>query len=120
MQTIEEYKAHTKQLEGEVSKWHHAYDNLMIERNELVAKVMNLETVLDKVNRLFDETPKQDSATEIDTLTSGIKNLKDSLEACSSELEELRKHEVEWDLSKARILELEKELKQYKEANHGN
>lgn len=56
MQTIEEYKAYTKQLEGEVSKWHHAYDNLMIERNELVSKVMNLETVLDKVNRLFDKS----------------------------------------------------------------
>ena len=28
MQTIEEYKAYTKQLEGEVSKWHHAYDAL--------------------------------------------------------------------------------------------
>lgn len=75
MQTIEEYKAYTKQLEGEVSKWHHAYDNLMTERNLLVAKVMNLETVFDNVNRLFDETPKQDSATEIDTLTSGLKKL---------------------------------------------
>ena len=28
MQTIEEYKAYTKQLEGEVGKWHHAYDAL--------------------------------------------------------------------------------------------
>lgn len=27
MQTIEEYKAYTKQLEGEVGKWHHAYNN---------------------------------------------------------------------------------------------
>lgn len=28
MQTIEEYKAYTMQLEGEVGKWHHAYDDI--------------------------------------------------------------------------------------------
>jgi predicted RNase H-like nuclease (RuvC/YqgF family) len=79
MQTTEEMKAYIKQLEGEVSKWHHAYDNLMIERTELAAKVMNLETILDKVNRLFAAIPKQDSATEIDTLTSGLKKLETEL-----------------------------------------
>ncbi len=26
MQTIEEYKAYTRQLENDVGKWHHAYD----------------------------------------------------------------------------------------------
>lgn len=79
MQTTEETKAYIKQLEGEVSKWHHAYDNLMVERNELAAKVMNLETILDKTNKLLAAAPKQDSATEIDTLTSGIKNLEKEL-----------------------------------------
>ena len=39
MQTIEEYKAYTQQLEGEVIKWHHAYDTLVIERNALVRKM---------------------------------------------------------------------------------
>lgn len=34
MQTIEEYKAYTKQLENEVGKWHRAYDALMVERNQ--------------------------------------------------------------------------------------
>ena len=29
MQTIEEYKEYTKQLEGEVGKWHNAYDALV-------------------------------------------------------------------------------------------
>ena len=43
MQTIEEYKAYTKQLEGEVGKWHHAYDALMIERNQLVRRINELE-----------------------------------------------------------------------------
>ena len=37
--------------------------------------------------------------------------LRDSYNAFSNELEELRKHEVEWDMAKARIKELEKQLK---------
>ena len=44
MQTIEEYKEYTKQLEGEVGKWHNAYDSLMIERNQLVNRIRELET----------------------------------------------------------------------------
>lgn len=44
MQTIEEYKAYTKQLEGEVGKWHSAYDALLIERNQLVSKIKELES----------------------------------------------------------------------------
>ena len=43
MQTIEEYKAYTKQLEGEVGRWHHAYDALVIERNQLVNRIKELE-----------------------------------------------------------------------------
>ena len=43
MRTIEEYQAYTKQLEGEVGKWHHAYDALMVERNALAARVVELE-----------------------------------------------------------------------------
>lgn len=48
MQTIEEYKAYTRQLEGEVSKWHHAYDALMVERNQLVSRINELENQLKK------------------------------------------------------------------------
>lgn len=43
MQTIEEYKEYTKQLEGEVGKWHNAYDALMVERNQLVNRIRELE-----------------------------------------------------------------------------
>lgn len=43
MQTIEEYKAYTRQLENDVGKWHHAYDALMVERNQLVNRIMELE-----------------------------------------------------------------------------
>ena len=44
MQTIEEYKEYTKQLEGEVGKWHKAYDALMVERNQLAKRIRELET----------------------------------------------------------------------------
>lgn len=43
MLTIEEYKEYTRQLEGEVGKWHHAYDALMVERNQLAKRVKELE-----------------------------------------------------------------------------
>lgn len=46
MQTIEEYKAYTKQLEAEVGKWHKAYDALVIERNALVSKLSKYENTV--------------------------------------------------------------------------
>ena len=48
MQTIEEYKAYTKQLEGDVGKWHNAYEALVIERNQLVKRIKELENQLKK------------------------------------------------------------------------
>lgn len=48
MQTIEEYRAYTRQLENEVGKWHHAYDALMVERNQLAKRVIELEKQLKK------------------------------------------------------------------------
>ena len=77
MQTIEEYKAYTRQLENEVGKWHHAYDALMIERNQMEKTLCENKKII---------------------------------ETMAAELDELRKHEVEWDLSKARIKELEQEI----------
>ena len=49
MQTIEEYKAYTKQLEGEVGKWHHAYDALMVERNQLARELATWKKVADRL-----------------------------------------------------------------------
>jgi septation ring formation regulator EzrA len=74
MQTIEEYKEYTKQLEGEVGKWHKAYDALVIERNQMAKTLCENKKII---------------------------------ETMATELDELRKHEVEWDLSKTRIKELE-------------
>lgn len=79
MQTIDEYKAYTRQLENEVGKWHHAYDALMIERSQIAKTLCENKKII---------------------------------ETMAAELDELRKHEVEWDLSKARIKELEQEIKQ--------
>ena len=76
MQTIEEYKEYTKQLEGEVGKWHHAYDALMIERNQMAKTLCENKKII---------------------------------ETMATELDELRKHEVEWDLAQARIKELDAE-----------
>ena len=47
MQTIEEYKAYTRQLEGEVGKWHHAYDALMVERNQLALELATWKRTAD-------------------------------------------------------------------------
>lgn len=57
MQTIEEYKAYTKQLEGEVGKWHHAYDALMVERNQLARELATWKKVADDLakERILDD-----------------------------------------------------------------
>ena len=92
MQTIEEYKEYTKQLEGEVGKWHNAYDALVVERNALVSKLLQYEKTV--------EIGTEDS-------TKSVTLSRKTYYAIVSELDELRKHEVEWDMAKARIKELE-------------
>ena len=91
MQTIEEYKEYTKQLEGEVGKWHKAYDALVIERNALVIKLLQ-----------YKKTVEISTEDSIECVALSRK----TFDAVVSELNELRKHEVEWDLSKTRIKEL--------------
>lgn len=113
MQTIEEYKAYTQQLEGEVGKWHHAYDALVIERNQLVSRIKELEARKAEGEKTTAELVKAYEQL-IDEKNNSIATLKELTGTCSRELEELRKHEVEWDLSKARIKELESEINQLK------
>ncbi len=83
MQTIEEYKEYAKQLEVEVKQWHDAFDASQAQVKELAKENLRLER----------ERVEQNSI----------------IETCANELEELRLHEVEWDLAKARIKELEAE-----------
>lgn len=99
MQTIGEYKEYTRQLEGEVGKWHHAYDALVVERNALVNRLLKYEKTVSISN--------EEGA-------ASVALLRETFEAISGELEELRKHEVEWDMAKARIKELESEINQLK------
>ena len=89
MQTIEEYKEYTKQLENEVKQWHDAFDASQAQVKELTKENLRLER----------ERVEQNSI----------------IETCANELEELRLHEVEWDLAKARIKELAAENKKMKE-----
>lgn len=99
MQTIEEYKAYTRQLENEVGKWHHAYDALIVERNALVNRLLKYEKTVSIGNEEGSES---------------VALLRETFEAISGELDELRKHEVEWDMAKARIKELESEINKLK------
>lgn len=48
MQTIEEYKAYTKQLEGEVNTWRDAYNAIVIERNQLLKQLKKGENDVHK------------------------------------------------------------------------
>lgn len=84
MQTIEEYKEYTAQLEGEVKNWHGAYN----------ASQEHVRQLMKENDRLERERVEQNAIIEI----------------CASELEELRKHELQWDLDKAKIKELEAKL----------
>lgn len=100
MQTIEEYKEYTKQLEGEVGKWHNAYDALVIERNAIVIKLLQ-----------YKKTVEISTEDSMECVALSRK----TYDAVVSELNELRKHEVEWDLAQARIKELETENKSAKD-----
>lgn len=99
MQTIGEYKEYTRQLEGEVGKWHHAYDALVVERNMLVNRLLKYEKTV---------------SIRTEEGAESVALLRETFEAISGELDELRKHEVEWDMAKARIKELESEINQLK------
>ncbi len=89
-------------LKTGVGKWHHAYNALVIERNSLVCRLLKHENTI---------AIKNEDGLELVTLT------RETFDAFSSELEELRKHEVEWGLSKARVKELETEIRQLKGDN---
>lgn len=57
MQSIEEYKQYTRQLEGEVGKWHNAYDALIVERNALARELATWKKIADDLAqaRILDE-----------------------------------------------------------------
>lgn len=82
MQTIEEYKEYTRQLEGEVKKWHDAYD-ASEEVNQQLAKQIN--TLQRDITRLCVENMK-----ELNTMQATVlKIAKQSHENTVKELQDL-------------------------------
>lgn len=63
MQTIEEYKEYTQQLEGEVKKWHDAFDaseqmnrNLVADKD---AEIAQLQAMLEERNKQVTELKEE-------------------------------------------------------------
>ena len=84
-----------------MSKWHHAYDALMVERNALVRKIL--------------ETEKSVSVKDHANGYECVMILRDAYNDLSDELSKLRKHEVAWDLDKAQIKVYEQRLAEAEE-----
>lgn len=74
MQTIAEYQQYTEQLEKEVRRWHNAYDALMIERNQLVNRLMELEQKINGLKIKNEIIQKSHDATvqELNELINNI------------------------------------------------
>lgn len=89
MQTIEEYKAYTRQLENEVGKWHHAYDALMVERNQLVNRLMELEQEIDELKIKNEIIQKSHDAT-VQEINDLINNINGGQDANSNNKDRLR------------------------------
>ena len=70
MQTIEEYKAYTKQLEGEVGEWHHAYDALIVERNGVLTALIVPDEDQAKVEGIDKDALKAIKAYEHDVMAN--------------------------------------------------
>jgi hypothetical protein len=51
MQTIEEYQRYTRQLEGEVKKWHDAFDASEVVNRELAAENKRLKEKFAELNK---------------------------------------------------------------------
>ena len=93
MQTIEEYKAYTKQLEEEVGKWHHAYEALMIDRNKLADRVLELKRQNAIYEQRLDEAEVTDTARmkKINDYVHVIQNLVRKISALENEQGEMQK-----------------------------
>ena len=63
MQTIEEYKAYTRQLENEVGRWHHAYDALMVERNLMATTLFENKKIIETMAAELAEKFKPNNST---------------------------------------------------------
>lgn len=81
MQTIEEYKEYTKQLEGEVGKWHNAYDASETMNRKLVAENRELKesnTRLAIKNKILQKSHDATTRQLQDLLDEFNKNIDES------------------------------------------
>lgn len=66
-----------KQLQDEVGKWHHAYDALLIERNQLASRITELERKCEmqekNIREQAEEIAKKDE--RIDELKESLRNV---------------------------------------------
>ena len=66
-----------KQLQDEVGKWHHAYDALLIERNQIVSRITELEGKCEmqenNIRKQAEEIAKKDE--RIDELKESLRNV---------------------------------------------
>lgn len=74
MQTIAEYQQYTAQLEKEVGRWHHTYDALMVERNQLVNRLMELEQEINglKIKNKIIQKSHDATVQELNDLINNI------------------------------------------------
>lgn len=80
--------------------------------NDVIPKYVQVRS--DELERMKNELQelrgdKAQLEETVAVLQLNANNNKGIIETCAAELEELRKHEVEWDLAQARIKELEAE-----------
>lgn len=81
MQTIEEYKEYTKQLEGEVKQWHDAYDASETMNRKLVAENRELKesnTRLAIKNKILQKSHDATNQQLQDLLDEFNKNIDES------------------------------------------
>ena len=84
MQTIEEYKAYAQQLEGEVKKWHDAYDASEEVNRQLAKQIDPLQHDIVRLNEENKELKESNTRFAIK-----IKILQQSHDATTKMLQEL-------------------------------
>ena len=72
MQTIEEYQRYTRQLEGEVKKWHDAFDASEVMNRELAAENKRLKEKFAELHKTIQITKTDCSKIVNESLRGGV------------------------------------------------
>lgn len=79
MRTIEEYQEYCKQLEGEVKKWHDAYDASEFANSQLAAQIKPLQNDIKRLNIELELARKSNKAAQ-DQIQSLIEDYNELLD----------------------------------------